>query len=287
MLIFLFVVSLIDSLHAEPNVKVDSTKSLIQRAQELVLQQDRVGAVQVLTKAIEKETDKKTKDKLLTNLNQITEIFLTDKAQKIFEQANFLSKTKPSEAIAKYQEAQLIEPTNTKILLNLGRAHLSAGQCNEAYKAGADISKLNSYNDEGFLVRVQAQTCLQKYDLLDAEIQSRPVQNAEIQFQILLAQTQEEYFKTHYTEALKTLQKAAKMNDRFPETYYWENQILLKMNKPATESAKKYVKACKLLTKEDQIRFQLEPRLCQEYKAIEKKLDEQASNEDIANEKQN
>lgn len=245
-------------------------KSIIQRAQTYILQQNKAQAIQTLTDALEKEKNKKNKEYLLGNLNKIGDLFLTDKAQKIFEQGNFLFKNKPTEALAKYQEAFREEPLNFKIILNLGRTYLSLGQCSEANKTSIDKPYLNLFNEEGFLLYIQSKTCMHNLDGLEQEINAHEVTRTDIQFQMLLVQAQIQFFKQQYYEALKYIQKAIKQDRGFPESYYWENQILEKLNKPSTDSAKQYVKYCKTISKFDQNRFKLEPRLCLEYKTLEK-----------------
>lgn len=254
-----------------------SYKDIIERAQQLSLKQERKEAQQYLLSAIEKEKDIKTKSVLVGTLKKLSEIFYTDKAQKIFEQGNAQVRQKPTEALRAFKQVLELEPNNTKVLVSMGRTYLLLGQCRDSFATSENLEGLDPYSQDNFLLKIQAQTCLKEFDDLEQNITARDVKDPEIALHLDLALAQMSYFKGQFSDAIKYVQKAIKLNEGFPENYYWENQILEKMSKPSLESAKKYVKLCKTMSKTDLSKFEREPRLCQEYKGIETKIEEQNS----------
>ncbi len=273
MLFLLAILSLCLALPSEQS----NYKEIIARAQQLSLQQARSEAQQMLLTGIQKEKDLKGRAALITTLKKLSEIFYTDKAQKLYEQGNVLIRQKPAEAMKAFKAVLEIEPKNTKVLTTLGRTYLLLGQCKDSLETSHVLDGLNPFNNENFLLQIQARTCLQDFESLEKDIEEKDVREPAIGLHLNLALAQMHYFKGELGESFKYLQRAEKISEAFPENYYWENQILEKLNKPATESAKKYVKLCKTLARSDWAKFEYEPRMCQEYKSIEAKLEDQAA----------
>src|SRR4051812_15574321 len=86
--------------------KTESYKDLISKARHLTFQRDRLQATQVLVRGLQHEAKNSAAYKeLLSELNELSEVFYTEKAQSIFLAADAMEIEKPKDAIEKFNEA--------------------------------------------------------------------------------------------------------------------------------------------------------------------------------------
>lgn len=257
------------TLKSAPRSKENYT-DIIKKAQDLVLSQDRVQAVQILNRAIKKEqVNKKARVDLLKLLDEITTTFHGEKNQKTYEYAKTLIRESPQEAQEKLTEVQQAEPTNIDVLIQLGRVALQSGKCEQAEQEVEKIRIINSYNIKGKLLSLQSDTCLQRTEEIDSEMQEivEILKSMPLFTHVVLAQ--HFYNKQDYLRAQVELQKATAIDPNYPEIYFWESQIQKKMNAIPTSMALKYIRLCKTITKKDLRKYDIEPRVCQELKNYE------------------
>lgn len=248
----------------------ESYKDIIQKAQNLTLQQDRLQASQVLARVIKSESyNKKAQDELKKSLNDISTIFYTEKTQKLFEYAKSLLRESPQEASEKYTEALKAEPDNVLILLGSARLYLYQGKCEDAEKAVLSALEINPFNPSLELTDLQAKACLRNEEELNTALgEYKRLETAfPLYYQMILVQ---KYFnQKKYDEALEHLEKAKQIDKEFPEIYFWESQALEKQDLIFKDAASKYIRSCKTLAKADYLKYEMEPRLCQQYKTFE------------------
>src|SRR5688572_23369428 len=88
----------------------ENYKSIIAKAQELTLSQDRKTVTKILVDALEQEPrETKAFKELKKALAALSEMFYTEKAQRIYESARSVSDSDVGSAIDKYLEALTIE----------------------------------------------------------------------------------------------------------------------------------------------------------------------------------
>jgi lipopolysaccharide biosynthesis regulator YciM len=244
-------------------------RDAIKKAQALTLKQDRIEATKLLVTAIQNEPSKKGQDELTKTLTEISTLFYTEKAQKLFEYAKSLFRENGNEALEKFQEALVIEPNNLQIQLWMARFQLRQGKCNDAFATVSKTLETNPFYTSADLIKVQSQICLQKDEgLLQEDEMIRKISTSyPMYFQLLMAQ--EEFNKKNYPEAEARIQKAEMLDKNFPEIYFWKTHILEKQEKEFKDSAAKYVRGCKGLAKADYLKYEFEPRTCVEYKNFE------------------
>lgn len=250
--------------------KKESYKDIIQKAQNLTLQLDRLQAAQVLTRVIKSESyNKKAQEELKKNLNDIATVFYTEKTQRLFEYAKFLLRESPQEAKEKYMEALKIEPDNILILLGSARLYLYEGKCEDAEKAMEKALEIDPFYPQLELADLQAKACLQNAEEFNKALSSYKHLETiyPLYYQMVLAQ---KFFnQKQYVEATDHIEKAKQIDKEFPEIYFWESQILEKQELVFKNAASRYIRSCKTATKTDFIKYELEPRLCQQYKTFE------------------
>ncbi len=247
-----------------------SAKAAIKKAQDLTLEQNRQEAVETLIRALNKETNARAKRELLSSLNELSTIFYTEKTQKLFEYARSLFRDSKAEAMEKLEAAKQLEPDNNKIELWLSRGYLQQGKCEQALEVSQKAVEKNPYFTAGDLVKVQAQICLQKGEALLQEDEELKKIEATFPMYYQLLMAQQEINNKNYLEAEIRLKKAEQLDKNFPEIYYWKTRALEKQGKDIKETASRYVRSCKGLSKADYLKYEYEPRTCIELAQFEK-----------------
>lgn len=248
----------------------ESYKDIIQKAQSLTLQQDRLQASQVLARVIKSESyNKKAQEELKKTLNDISTLFYTEKTQRLFEYAKSLLRESPQESIEKFKEAIKAEPDNILILLWMARLSMVSGKCDEANTSILKALEINPFHSPLQLTDLQVKACLQAIEPLNkAVIEYKPLETQyPLYFNMILVQ--KFFTQKQYPEANYHIEKAKQIDKEFPEIYFWESQILEKQELSFKEAASRYIRACKTISKADYLKYELEPRLCNEYKTFE------------------
>lgn len=248
----------------------ESYQDIIQKAQNLTLQQDRTQATQVLVRVIQSEAyNKKAQEELKKTLTNISTMFYAEKTQKLYEYAKSLLRETPQEATEKFNEAIKAEPDNILILLWMTRLSLFLGKCEDANTTVTKALETNPYYPQLQLADLQVKACLQTAEPLNKA--ASEYKNLEtiypLYFHLVLAQ--KFFIQKQYPQAAYHINKAKETDKDFPEVYFWESQILEKQEMPFKEAASRYIRSCKIIAKTDYLKYELEPRLCHEYKNFE------------------
>ncbi len=248
---------------ASPNVK-ETYKDIIQKAQTLSLQQQRLQAAQVLQRALENETSKKAHTELLKTLQDLSTLFYTEKGQSVYEYGRSLFRSAPIEASEKFTEALKLEGDNVAVILQSARLNLLMGRCDDADVAATDGLKINPYEQDFFLIQAQARTCTQKQ--AEALLVLKKVPESVYAY---VTRAQIAFLQKEYEEASSYIALAKAADPNFPEIYLWDMQIRKKEGEPFENQILKYTRACKAMTTKDYLRYEKEPRICSESKNLE------------------
>ncbi len=253
-----------------PSKSKESYKDIIQKAQSLTLQQDRLQASQVLVRVIKSETyNRKAQEELKKTLNNISTLFYTEKTQKFYEYAKSLLRESPAEAAEKFKEAIKVEPDNILILLWMARLAMVTGKCEEANTSITKALEINPFYPQLQLTDLQIKACLQVIEPLNKSASEYKYLETLYPLYFNMVLVQKFFTQKQYPEATYHIEKAKQIDKEFPEIYFWESQILEKQELSFKDAASRYIRGCKTITKADYLKYELEPRLCHEFKTFE------------------
>jgi len=253
-----------------PTKNKESYKDIIQKAQNLTLQQDRLQASQVLVRVINSEGyNKKAQEELKKTLNDISTLFYTEKTQRLFEYAKSLLRESQQESSEKFKEAIKAEPDNILVLLWTARLAMISGKCDEASTSVTKALEINPFYAPLQLTDLQVKACLQVIEPLNKAVSDNKALETQYPLYFNMILVQKFFTQKQYPEATYHIEKAKQIDKEFPEIYYWESQILEKQELGFKDSASRYIRSCKTISKADYFKYELEPRLCNEYKTFE------------------
>jgi len=250
----------------------ETNSDLIEKAYNLSIQKNRLQSVGILTQALKKESKKgKPSKDLLTTLNEISQTFYSDKAQQLYESALSLRSTDPNAALSKLNEALLSDKDNLLILLEVGRNLLSKNDCDKALEVAQKAKDIYMYIEEIDLLISQSLVCSGK---LEKALDLKPIDIKTSEFsifwQLLLAEVQ--YRKNNLKSLKDTLNEAAKIENKDPQTYYWQWKLQLGIKESGVRDASKYISDCKKLTSRKIRELIYDPFLCRNTVEVENYL---------------
>lgn len=249
-------------------------KSTISKAQELTLTQERQKVTKILVEALEREPrESKAFKELKKTLLSLSELFYTEKAQRVFEAGRSLEESDIGAAIDKFSEALKMEPGNAKVLKELTRSYLTKGECRKSLDHTKEALLQNPFSTEFFLLRLQSKACLSAIEDYQAELANPFVEKESVGIYLDHVQAQALLSAEQPKSALEILERAKIKDGQFPETYYWIIQAKTKLGVPATAEIEKYVSLCKESMNKLRAKYIYEPRTCRELKTVEKQLE--------------
>jgi tetratricopeptide (TPR) repeat protein len=250
--------------------QLETYRDLIQKAQNLTLQRDRLQTSQVLSRALGREAKGSTAFKeLVRALDELTGVFYTDKAQNLFAVAETNSENKPREAIDNYLEALRIEDGNVTVLKALARAYLRAGDCDRADSTVKSAESVNGFSVEVKLLRLQVIDCQKKPELLTSQLSSTvaDLEAAEpfskgLQMKDLLR-------RKDLKKAKSALAQWENQNPENPELYYWKWQYGKQAGAEDRSAALRYSQLCQNMSARKRKSYNLDVDLCKGKEAVD------------------
>jgi tetratricopeptide (TPR) repeat protein len=238
----------------------DPSATVIEQAQKLLLEGHRTRAVEMLVKSIKKETQPRQKAKLSAALSSISQQFLTEKGQRLYEAGLTLQKPNPQMAMQRFTEAAAEEDANVLVTLGLAQTLILQKKCQEAKTAIDNAMAVNPIDYELLDLRFRANFCLgdresANQDLRVLEKTDFPAWRLRwLRGQLMLADG------TPGSQSI--IEQVAKEMPKFPEPFFvlWRWP---KLNiEQRDEFGKKYVATCKSLSVRGRQDFRFEPELC-------------------------
>lgn len=269
-LVLLLTVSMVGKTHA---ANTETYRDIIEKAQTLSLQKERGHALQLLTSSLARESKRGPAPKeLVSALEEVASLFLSDKAQQLFELALSLRENEPQMALQKLADAAKLEPDNLQIQLEQFRVSSILGNCNEAAPAVLKVFDSLSTLEVVRLAGVQAQLCRNQLDEAQKMRNGFDYRKSPLlpiwtssDTEILLRQKKGD-------KALEILATAQKADPDFPESYYWQWRSEQDLKKGSEKSGAKYVALCKSLSPRSYRRYLAEPFLCRRVQEVESSL---------------
>ncbi len=264
------IVALFFSLAAGKAGSVETYQDIIEKAYNLSLQKDRTQAVSILLGALKKESKKSTAQKELSSaLEQVSQVFYSDKAQQLYELAISLKATDPSLALSKLQEAARLEPDNTSIEVAISRLAIASGDCATAAGRLLKQKDLITNIEELRLVAAQVALCQGKFPDYLAQKSAVDLKNSS--FNSFWQSAEMEYL--YRTAAFAKTQELAislqAQDPSFPEALYWQWKSEQDLKIKSDKAARKYLNQCKTLNSRQLRMYLPEPMLCRRTAEVE------------------
>lgn len=248
--------------------KTENYNDLISKAQNLVLQKDRLQAMNILVAGIKKENPKSIAySELKKNIEDLSQIFISEKAQQIYELALTLKKSDLATSTQKLQESLRIEPDQIQVLIELGRNQIAKGECNSAQEMINKNNLLFPYLESLKILQSQIFLCLNQLPeliTLRGSIDSKKT-NYPVQWMLIDVEKYEKQGQTKL--AIDTINNARNLKYYHPEFYYW----MWKLSKNVNE-ATKYLTECKKMSTGTYRQYLMEPQLCRRLGEVESEL---------------
>ncbi|MDG0814880.1 tetratricopeptide repeat protein [Bdellovibrio svalbardensis] len=252
--------------------KSETYKDIIEKAYNLSLQKDRQQALNILIAALQKENRPQPVADLRKAINDVAHVFISDKAQQMFEAGISLRKTDLTQALGKLNEASRLEPDNTAILSELSRTMIAKGDCSGAQDLMSKQAKLLPYDEELKLTAAQAYVCQSAWVEYGKIYDSNEVRKSPFQKFWLILEV-DRYFKTkNYTKAQEIAANLKKIDGKYPEVSYWSWKLVQVAKKPGLEDAQKYVITCKNISANQYRQYMIDPMLCRHVVEVEADL---------------
>lgn len=256
-----------------PRANTETYRDIIEKAHNLSLQKERAHAVQLLNSSITRESKKGPAPKeLILALEEVSSLFMSDKAQQQFELALSLRANEPQLAQQKLADAAKIEPDNLQIQLEQFRVATILGGCSEA---AASVLKLYETLSALEIVRLAAAQALMCQGQVEEAVKTKGIVDPKkttllIFWQLLDVEALQRTGKIE--KGLEILAQIEKTSPAFPEAYYWKWRLDRDLKKVTEKPAQKYVSLCKSLSPRAYRKYLAEPFLCRRLQEVESSL---------------
>jgi hypothetical protein len=247
----------------------ETYKDLVNKAQNLTLQHDRLQTSQVLVRAIQGESkDGKSSNssiahkELVRVLDELTGVFYTEKAQNLYSAADASSTLRPKESLDGLQEALRIEEGNVTIIKAISRINLVIGECGRADVSLRSAEALNPYSVEIKLLRLQVLDCNKQTELLTAGLTSATNELDNVDKFAKGIFVKDLLFRKEIKKAKQALALWETQFPDYPELYYWKWQLGQQTGIKDRTSALRYSQLCQNLTNRKRKSFALDVDLC-------------------------
>ncbi len=265
-----------DKSSEKASEQTETYHDIIQKAQNLTLQRDRLQTSQVLLRAISRESKNTVGYREMTKaLSELTSVFYTEKAQSVFVAGESLYEAKPREALDQFLEALRLEDGNVAILKTTARCELTLGECTKADTYVKSAEAMDPYSPEVRLLRLQVLDCSKagddvmaaKLDTVDDDLGTLAKFAHGIEIKNLVREKELKKAKA----VLTTWE--TQMSD-YPEIFYWKWELSRLAGSPERAPALRYSTLCQNLTLHKRKSYILDVDLCKGKDAVDAYLKE-------------
>jgi len=257
----------------------ETAKDLIDKAQNLILQRDRLKASRVLQQGINtKDYSAENRKKLRRSLIKISTLFLSEKGQQAFQLADSMYFTEEPKVLIKYEEALQLEPQNILVIGALARAQLKENKCTMALQSLQRGDDINPFDSDLKYYQIRALYCLNRRT--QARVIRSRAKGAMGKYKIYLIQLDIENAmkENNKQRAYSFAKKALNMDKKYPETYYWLWRTRPIEEELEVEDAQRYLELCKSLGPPLRRKYSFNPHLCQYTVEIDDFIKKRVSN---------
>lgn len=255
----------------EAGVPVDK---LISQAQELTLEKKRRAATSLLVEALNSGAYKEyEQQKLKNSLNQLSTMFYTDEAQRLYALGESLLYSDESSAKSRYKEALALEEGHLTILLSLAHHSLTQRECDEALNWIKQAQQSNPFYPDLKLAQLQAFQCGNQWGKVKSLVALQKGSNEAVNFYYEILRAALMIHEGQMEEATKHLSALERQNSEFPELYYWKWKAGQAKTRSWIFDGQKYIFQCKNISNDLRRRFHKEPFLCSRVEEVTKSLE--------------
>ncbi len=263
---------------------VESYKDLIEKARNLTLQRDRLQASQVLQRGLQREPkNSQGYREIGKTLDDLTDLFYTEKGQTLFAQADGLMENKPREALETLQAALRIEDVNLMILRSLARVYLILGDCDHANAVVVQADGLNPVNAEVRLLRMQVADCQKNTDKFAELDAMTDVDLGVVDKYVRSLQIKDLWRRKEHKKARALLSTWEQSAGEYPEVLYWRWKLSLDQPFPDRAAALAYIQLCQNLSPRQKKTHGLDLELCAGREKVEEFLKTSSLQEQTTN----
>lgn len=250
--------------------------SPIDRAQKLLLEQDRRGAAAILVQQIQNSKADEERMRLLSSLDRVARYFLTDKGQKLYEFAQSIHEKSPALAMGRLREIEGVEKQNILVLRAIALLEIGSQACASARQTVVEALGVHPYASDLLLVEQQALICAGQQEL--ALMEQKKIQGTGVPFtfaeqalwDVLAAQSH--LHLEQRQQAREALIRAERSAKEYPEIYYWRWRLAQVEGQSGESEALTYVSLCKSKGSSIKRSFRLDVRLCENVKEVEAQI---------------
>jgi Putative Zn-dependent protease, contains TPR repeats len=252
--------------------KSETHKDIIAKAYNLSLQKDRQQALLILNSAIKKETRPQAVTELKKTASELAQIFLSDKAQQLFEMGISLRKTDPNQALAKLNEASRAEADNSAVVNELARLLIGKNDCSGAKEALSKLTLLLPYDEELKLTNAQALLCQGTSFELNQAVSGVDMKKSPLALFWYSVDIEKAVKEANFVKAQESQTALQKLDPKYPESLYWNWKIAFLQKRKNLESAQKYVMSCKNISASQYRQYMIDPMLCRHLSEVESEI---------------
>lgn len=202
-------------------------REIIEIAQNLVLQKDRVQAVRLLYKAQGIEKNKVLIAEIRSILKDIGSLFLYDKAQQEYESSINFKRTDLSKSLVAIERAQKIEPDNTLVMIETIRNYINKKNLEKARESLEEFRAKNPFDKNVIIATAMlALASGEMKDILIAKIKLKEIQLPNQAAINAYTELLEKIVAGNKEKTLQALTIFKKEDAQNPQLVYLENRIL-------------------------------------------------------------
>jgi hypothetical protein len=245
-----------------------STQEQIQKAQEFMLERKRKEALELLLFQIERTPERsKNYKELQSALQQLSQIFFTESAQKSYELAESLYYSRSKGADRQYLEALEEEPLNVLVLLGWTRWLLSKDKFSQAKKHLEVLHSLNPYLASLHRLKLYFLVFSGEW-VPHLEVPATLKKKAFLKILQLKLALEQKKLKT----AEQLIQELGPWKDLMPEAYYYRFLFSEQIGMLEAQWGNEYLSRCAKMDSALMRRFQDFPTLCTGVEDVQNKL---------------
>jgi hypothetical protein len=252
--------------------KSETYKDIIEKAYNLSLQRDRQQSLNILISALQKETRPLHVSEIRKAINDISHVFISDKAQQAYESGISLKKTDLNQALNKLNEALRIEPDNIAIIEDIARASIAKGDCTSVTETVLKQNKLILYDEELKLILAQSYVCQSLWIEYAKLFDVTEIRKSSLQKFWLILEVEKNIKLRNLIKAQEILLSIKKMDPKYPSYFYWSWRLAVALKKKNTEDAQKYLMSCKNISANLARQYMMDPSLCRRILEVESDL---------------
>jgi hypothetical protein len=252
--------------------KAETYKDIIEKAYNLSLQKDRQQALLILNSAIKKETRPQAIAELKKTASELSQMFLSDKAQQLFEMGISLRKADPNQSLAKLNEAARAENDNSAIINEQARLMIAKGDCSGAKELVAKQQILVPWDEELKLTQSQILLCQGQSLELAQVLATVDTKKSTLHLFWTALDIDKNVKDGNFVKAQESLTALQKADGRFPEVFYWTWRIDNAQKRKNVAAAQKYVMSCKNISASQYRQYMIDPMLCRHLGEVESEI---------------